>query len=101
MKRIYDAAWAATNGTHPSHLGTFWWVDGNQTGTWTREQAHDYVVANPRTVYVAEGYATVIVVPYHHTNNPSSRWIQTEPDGTKQDNLITLANRHAQGLSNR
>ena len=99
-RRIYDAEWAATDGNHPQHLGRFWWVEGSSKGQWTREEAHDYVVAHPETVYVSEGNATVLVYPYHHTNNPSSRWIQTRADSTMEDNLVTLAKRHAAGLPN-
>lgn len=103
MKRIYDAAFAnQTNQSHHSHLGTFWWIDENgSTGTWTRDQAYEYVLANPKTVYVKEGDATAYVKPYSYTDNPSVRWIQTDPDGQLKDNLITLAKRHAQGLTNR
>ncbi|HUD05402.1 MAG TPA: hypothetical protein VMR18_00560 [Candidatus Saccharimonadales bacterium] len=103
MKRIYDAAFATqTNQSHHSHLGTFWWVDDNgNTGTWNRDQAYDYTAAYPETVYVSEGDASAWVYPYHYTNNPSVKWIQTEPDGKLKDNLITLAKRHAQGLVNR
>ena len=101
MKRIYDAAFAITNGSHHSHLGTFWWIDSNgNTGTWTRDQAHAYVLANPETVYVKEGSSMVYVYPYHYTNNPTVKWIQTRADGVLKDNLTTLAKRHAQGLPN-
>lgn len=102
MVRIYDATFANSSGTHHSHLNTFWWVDeyGN-TGTWTRQQAYNYVVANPRTVYVAEGDASVIVLPYYSTINPNIQWIQTQSDGIIRDNLTNLAIRHRQGLVNR
>lgn len=96
MKRIYDAAFAPnTNRSHHSHLGTFWWVDdmGNK-GTWTRDEAASYVLANPKTVYVKEGEASAWVETYHYTDNPSVRWIQTDPDGKLKDNLLTLAKRH-------
>ena len=101
MKRVYDAQFASTNGSHPMHLGTFWWIEGTAMGQWSREQAHDYVVAHPKSVYVSEGQNTVWVLPYHHTNNTVSRWIQTVADGSKEDNLVTLAKRHAAGLPNR
>lgn len=102
MKRIYDAAFENDNGTHHSHLSTFWWVDeyGN-TGTWTRQQAYNFVVANPNIVYVSEGNASVIVLPYYFTNNPNVQWIQTVADGIIRDNLTQLAIRHRQGLVNR
>jgi hypothetical protein len=102
MKRIYDAAFAPnTSRSHHKHLGTFWWVDvdtnGNDTstdGTWTRGEAHDYVAAHRETVYVKEGGDSAYVYAYHSKNDPSVKWIQTEPDGKLPDNLITLARRH-------
>ena len=98
MKRIYDAAFASqSNKSHHSHLGTFWWVDdtdSNIKGMWSRGEAHDYVVAMPKTVYVKEGDATAWVKPYHYTDNPSIVWIETDPDGKLKDNLLTLAKRH-------
>ena len=101
MIRIYDVAFANDFGSHHSHLGTFWWIDENgNTGSWTRQQAYNFVVANPRTVYVAEGNATVFVLPYYFTNNPNVQWIQTQSDGIVKDNLTNLAMRHQQGLLN-
>lgn len=96
MRRIYDAAFAAnTKQNHHLHLGKFWWVDekGN-TGTWTRNEAHDYVVAHPKMVYVKEGDASAWVEAYHYKSDPDIRWVQTDPDGKLKDNLITLARRH-------
>jgi len=104
MKRIFDAAFAATNaqtGNHPSHIGRLWWVEGSQTGSWTPAEAHDYVVAHPDTAYVSEGSSTVYVKPYHRRDNPTHRWVQTQPDGVREDNLVTLAKRHTAGLPNR
>jgi Protein of unknown function (DUF3892) len=99
--RIYDVEFASnTNRNHPSHISKYWWRAGNQTGIWTREQAHDYVVAHRDTVYVSEGQHAVKVIPYHHPQNPTSQWIQTRPDDTTEDNLVTLAKRHAAGLVN-
>jgi len=73
LVRIYDAEFASNiNRNHPSHIARYWWKAGNQTGTWTREQAHDYVVDHKDTVYVSEGQNTVYVKPYHHHANPSS-----------------------------
>lgn len=97
MKRIYDAAFLTnTNKDHHSHLAKFWWEDAQGNGgTWTRDEAHDYVAGNPETVYVSEGGATVYVYAHHFVNNPSVRWIQTSPDGTLKDNLLTLARRHS------
>src|SRR5262245_33408537 len=101
LVRIYDAEFASnTTRNHPTHIARYWWKTGTQTGTWTRERAHDYVNAHRNTVYVSENGQTVYVIPYHHTNNPTSRWIQTRPDGTHEDNLVTLAKRHAAGLVN-
>jgi hypothetical protein len=97
MKLIYDAAFASSTGSQPEHLGEFWWKDDyGRFGKWnSREEAHDYVAANPGTVEaIGHNNSTAIVLPYHHTNNPVSRWIQTKPDGTKEDNLITLAKNH-------
>jgi hypothetical protein len=104
MKRIYDAAFAVTHlqtGNHPSHIGRYWWIEGGLTGAWTPAEAYDYVSAHPNSVYVSEGTHTIYVVPYHHTHNPTSRWIQTRADGVREDNLVTLAKRHAKGLPNR
>lgn len=73
LVRIYDAEFAPnTNRNHPSHIGRYWWKAGNQSGVWTREQAHDYVDAHRNTVYVSEGGKAVYCIPYHHTNNLSS-----------------------------
>lgn len=97
MKLIYDAAFANNNGDQPEHLGEFWWKDSSGTyGKWnSREVAHDYVVANPGTVEAAgKNGTTAIVLAYRRIQNPSIRWIQTEPDGTTEDNLITLARLH-------
>jgi len=101
MIRIYDAAFENSNGSHHSHLATFWWIDNNGiTGIWTRQQAYNYVVANPGMVYVAEGNVSVIVMPYYYTSNTSVQWIQTQSDGILKDNLTTLAIRRSQGLIN-
>ena len=97
MILIYDAAFAATTGNKPEHLGEFWWKKSDGTlGKWnSREIAHDYVTANPGTVKaLGQNGTSANVLAYHHVNNPSSRWIQTEADSTKEDNLITLAKRH-------
>jgi len=100
VARIYDAEFIpGTAQNHQSHLGKFWWVDTtSKTGTWTRQQAYDYVLANPGDIYVAEGSNRVTVLAYR--NNAGTEWIQTAPDGTRRDNLMTLAQRHAQGLPN-
>jgi len=105
MRRIYDAAFVpSTNGSHHSHLGTFWWVDkddSNIKGVWhSREEAHEYVRTHYETVYVSEPGEWAWVYAYHSTSDPSVKWIQTEADGKLPDNLITLAKRHAQGLRN-
>ena len=97
MKIIYDASFATISGDKPEHLGEFWWRDSNGTlGKWNnREDAHDYVSANRGQVEaLGQDGTTAVVIAYHHTNNPASRWIQTEPDNTKEDNLITLAKKH-------
>ena len=102
MRRIYDAAFETDSGTHHEHLGTFWWIDddGSQ-GSWTRREAYNYVDAYPTgTVYVKEGAARVVVKAYYYIDNPDIRWIQTEADGIKKDNLTTLAERHRAGLTN-
>src|SRR5665213_1405834 len=43
--RIYDAAFdAGSAGHNHTDLGRFWWIDTtNNTGSWTRQAAHDYV----------------------------------------------------------
>jgi hypothetical protein len=98
--RIYDAAFAAgTNGTHHAHLGTVWWIDtAAKKGSWTRLEAYNYVLNNPGDIYVSEDTYSVGVRAYH--NSDGVKWIQTEADGVKRDNLLTLARRHAQGLAN-
>lgn len=96
-RRIYDAAFAPnTNRSHHLHLGKFWWIDekGNK-GTWTRDEAYEYVLANRKTVYVAEGQDSAWVEPYYSTKDPSLTWIQTDADGKLPDNLLTLAKRHS------
>lgn len=100
MIRIYDAAFATTTGTQHQHLGTFWWIDdASNTGQWTRLEAHNFVKNHERGfVYVKEGTDTVTVLAYH--NSAGTKWIQTVADGTLRDNLITLAERHRQGLPN-
>jgi hypothetical protein len=101
MKRIYDAAFANSNGVHHSHLGTFWWIDDNDnTGQWTRPEAYSYVVANPRGVYVSENNRTVLV-GHREDETTGTHWIQTYADGYWRDNLTALAVRHSQGLVNR
>jgi len=105
MKRIYDAAFAPNNnGSHHSHLGTFWWVDNNDSrikGIWySKEEAHDYVYNHYQTVFVSETGESVWVYAYNSTTNPDIKWVQTEADGKLPDNLITLAKRHARGLRN-
>ncbi|MDQ0241260.1 DUF3892 domain-containing protein [Arthrobacter bambusae] len=105
LRRIRDVEFAAepvTTEHHPASLGTFWWVDEGMSlrGAWTsKEQAHDYVKANPGTVFVQEGTEKVNVVARQMTD-PPVRWIETEADSTKIDNLLTLAQRHAKGLPN-
>ena len=97
MRRIYDAKFAPNNTkSHHSHLGWFWWVEGDSSnkGIWTRDEAHDYVVGHPETVYVAEGGHSVYVYPHHYNDNPSIRWIQTKADGLLPDNLVSLAKKH-------
>jgi len=97
MKLIYDAAYAVINGNEPEHLGEFWWQESNGAlGKWnSREVAHDYVAANPGTVEaLGKNGSTAKVLAYHRKSNPDIRWIQTEADSTKEDNLITLANNH-------
>ena len=96
MKRIYDAEFAnTTNRSHHKHLGKFWWIDSDGSkGTWTRDEAHAYVVAHYETVYVKESGDEAYVYPYHFTSDPSVKWIQTEADGKLPDNLITLAKNH-------
>ncbi len=99
MKRIYDAAFVNSSGTHHAHLGTFWWVDDNGSrGTWTRLEAYNYVKANPQQVYVSEGNRTVYVA--HRENNLGTKWVQTYADRYWRDNLTALAIRHRQGLPN-
>ncbi len=101
MKRIYDAEFETYNGSEHHHLGKFWWVDSDGSkGTWTRLQAFNYVDDNPGSVYVKEGDAQVWVKAYYFTNNPDVKWIQTEADGIRKDNLTTLAERNRAGLPN-
>lgn len=94
MKRIYDAMFSDQGNSKHEHIEKLWWVEGSSTGTWTRNQAYDYVVANPRTVYVSESDETALVYPYHRKSYPTIRWVQTKADGLLPDNLITLARRH-------
>lgn len=101
MIRIYDAAFAAANGSHHAHLGTFWWINENsRTGQMSRQQAYNYLLANPNTMYVKEGNSSVLVFAYYDTNNPATQWIQTAADGVYKDNLTALAVRHRRGLPN-
>lgn len=100
MKRIYDAAFGIYGNTNHLHLERFWWVEGQQTGTWTREEAFQYVANHPRgEVYVqSPGTSAATVLAYEHTG---SRWIQTVSDGVSGNNLVTLAQRHSAGIVNR
>jgi hypothetical protein len=100
MVRIYDAAFAADRGDEHWHLATFWWIDATGAkGKWTRLEAHDYVAAHPRVVYVAED-GNRVLVGAHHDLKTGTKWIQTYADGVWRDNLTTLAIRHRKGLPN-
>ncbi|MEZ2392071.1 hypothetical protein AB6813_21515 [bacterium RCC_150] len=103
-RQIYDAAFAAgTPGDHHKHLGKFWWVNDatGYEGTWTRDEAVKEVFALGKdNTYVKVDDAKASVWVYFNKSDPSVEWIQTEPDGTARDNLITLAQRRAQGLPN-
>lgn len=97
--RIYDAEFATFTGATHHHLETFWWVDdqGNK-GKWSRLDAYKYVSTHSAgTVYVAEGIYKVNVRAYYYG---AARWIQTEIDGVRRDNLTELAERHRLGLVN-
>jgi hypothetical protein len=100
MVRIFDAAFADNSGTGHEHLGTFWWINSSaQRGQWSRLQAHDFVASQPAGyVYVQVGNYRVTVLAYE--NNAGTKWIQTVADGTRTDNLLTLAERHKRGLPN-
>ncbi|MDP9904794.1 hypothetical protein J2S90_001749 [Arthrobacter bambusae] len=102
-RRIYDAEFE-TSGTDHEHLGRFWWTDSitGQSGTWSRAEAVSYVGSRPKgDVFVSENGYTVAVGVWYYTSNPNIKWIQTESDGQRFDNLTTLAQRRAAGLVNK
>jgi hypothetical protein len=62
-------------------------------------EAYDFVANQVRgAVLVSEGNGSVDVLAYY--NDSGTKWIQTEANGKAGDNLLTLAERHRQGLTN-
>jgi hypothetical protein len=71
-------------GTHPAHITDFKFVDQNSK-YWqcTRDQMVTFVRLNPGTAYtLVNGIRANLRVVAH--------WVETYPDSTKKDNLLSL-----------